>query len=1535
MIGKIIADVSGLTEKLGGQKNDKFEEIKQIKCKTEIDTTEWDKFQAEVKAADGDTIKIKAIIDDSKLSDLKKIDGLLDYAVEQSKAGKDIDLDSVNEFITKQNYQNIANQAHGFNGVRKAIKEYNKAVKDTSTDTQKFIDAIGQSNSKLGAYLAGLNRADAGMGRYALSLVKTTAKTVALNLATAALNTAIYSAASLGISWLISGISTLVDRLIVTKKEIQEAAAEAKTAINDIKSSFDSLKTTTNDVKERYAELAQGVENLGKANQSRGTLSTEDYEEFLSLSNQLAELFPQLRKGVDDNDNAILSLSGSTDTIVESLNNLIAAQQRLANQEILEKMPAAWKGYTSDLIDYKSELQDAEKQAEAYHAALDKLTTDNSGKITVTNSLEQQSILAAAKKIGIDKKTLSRLYNENLDPLSGGLVSAEWDLSSLTEKQISQLTKELGALTREYENAAQLAKNKITSANAEMSAPINAWISTEGTFTQMNADMQNLVKDILLNSNWFDSLLVGTDSKTLRKGQLDTFGNWDYITNAIQQNLLYAINQIDSEETQQALSDALDDSLSAISLQKLIGQLTHEDGLTQDNPLIIYLQAKLTDTQDFENRIEKSLTDIYDKDHNRTVSSTQEKAEYEQLTEYTKEFSKEQWELWITATAGAENAAEAIQKYKEALAPDNDNNAAFTDIFSLKDADDALTTLGELNEQLNTVQTAYRNLKDAIDTYTDSGTITIDQFQTIAEQGSQFLDYLTHEDGQLGINEQAMYDLAEARITAMKAQMLQGIADNISKIKDEADAADYLASTNYDLAASYDARAEHQLNLWKTEALQNGLSTDTINNVIDKAKEDIAKINALAENIDLGSLGGSSAKSTPSDLLNAEISLLDAQLETGAITLKEYADKYQAIAEEYYKAGRINAQDYHNHIKTMLEKQKTTYEKALSAITRRLDKEITTIQDAINTIEDQNDALETQKTQMENAAEAAADYYDTLINAENDTIDHINAENDALQERLNKYDALTSTADHLYEAEQNNLKAQQDVIQEKIDALNEQNDAIDHQYRKEQALYELERSRRQRTKLVYTHENGFVYRTDDAAISEAKKNAEDIKTEELVSSLEKEKDALQDTIDALQNYRDALADISDAYQKLADQRTTTQLLGENYQTIILNTTPDDWTKLKDKYIEANDEIADNKKQIEAHEEKTKRWQNEKDQWTTLTSTISSQTKKQAAIQQFGADWEQKLNKNRLISFDDFKDDYLTLQEQINDNTALIESYNEKAGYYQNLKDQWTDITDTYEQSTQDQYAAMLLGQNWETEVLSGRTENLENFKNDYIQIQEAITAEAQRAAEEQVKALQLIEENRQKLDAFKETASKTIDENKKNTAAPTYTTAYASGTKNAKRGLSLVGEDGTETIIDNDGSAALVTKPTLIPMEGGETIYNADDTKALLDAYNLEPVDALTLTGTNGETLTFTPDELWRRWQDVITAAPPAAQPTLMPAGLTQPAKYDLTTVHNTTPVIQNINLSLPNVTNNSGVEYIERELKKLPLQALQYANRR
>lgn len=537
--------------------------------------------------------------------------------------------------------------------------------------------------------------------------------------------------------------------------------------------------------------------------------------------------------------------------------------------------------------------------------------------------------------------------------------------------------------------------------------------------------------------------------------------------------------------------------------------------------------------------------------------------------------------------------------------------------------------------------------------------------------------------------------------------------------------------------------------------------------------------------------------------------VMSASLDAGKIDFKTYSDAVAAYLKNMFEQGKISAKEYYEYTSQILDKQKDAYDAAHRAVLNLLDAEIEKYQDLIDGVEDLNDALADQKTQMENAADAVTAYYDILIEEQQDVIS-------GQEEQLNKLDAIANVADHLYEEEQEKLKAQQDALQDRIDAINNENDALDLQLQKEQALIELDRAKNTRTRYLYSgEERGFIYDTDQDAVRDAKNNLQDIETDILIDSLEREKEALNESIDALQAYRDKIADAAEAHNRFMDEQTVIEMLGEDYANQILGADLDAWDGLGDAYIANN-------KLIQKCEDDIKALEQEQDAWESLSGVIADETNRQAATMIFGADWMQQINDGRLISFEDFKVQYLDIQAQIDDNTALIESYNEKITYYNGLKENWNDVVTTYEEGEQRRYAAMIMGQNWEADVLSGRLDTLTSFKEQYCQIQDAITEKAYQAAEAQRELQKVVSEG-----ANITTPTTTAVGFNPNVKRTKYE-AYADGTTNAKRGLNLVGEDGPETYIDNDGNVSLITRPALIPMEGGETVIDNSATKDLI-----------------------------------------------------------------------------------------------------------
>lgn len=92
-----------------------------------------------------------------------------------------------------------------------------------------------------------------------------------------------------------------------------------------------------------------------------------------------------------------------------------------------------------------------------------------------------------------------------------------------------------------------------------------------------------------------------------------------------------------------------------------------------------------------------------------------------------------------------------------------------------------------------------------------------------------------------------------------------------------------------------------------------------------------------------------------------------------------------------------------------------------------------------------------------------------------------------------------------------------------------------------------------------------------------------------------------------------------------------------------------------------------------------------------------------------------------------------LEELRDKEKSALEDIIEKLEDY---KEKWNDVTSAYEEAQEDQLAAMILGQGWEADILSMRTETLTNFANDYIRLQQAIADAAWESANAQIAAQQ-------------------------------------------------------------------------------------------------------------------------------------------------------------------------------------------------------
>lgn len=96
--------------------------------------------------------------------------------------------------------------------------------------------------------------------------------------------------------------------------------------------------------------------------------------------------------------------------------------------------------------------------------------------------------------------------------------------------------------------------------------------------------------------------------------------------------------------------------------------------------------------------------------------------------------------------------------------------------------------MGQLNTNIDSLQSAYSTLKDVVDTYNESGYITLDQLQSLLELEPQYLQCLFDENGQLNLNNEALMQMALMRIDDAEATYLEEAAKEMDALAANAEA---------------------------------------------------------------------------------------------------------------------------------------------------------------------------------------------------------------------------------------------------------------------------------------------------------------------------------------------------------------------------------------------------------------------------------------------------------------------------------------------------------------------------------------------------------------------------------------------------------------------------------------------------------------------------------------------------------------------------------------------------------------------------
>lgn len=362
-------------------------------------------------------------------------------------------------------------------------------------------------------------------------------------------------------------------------EEVKNKATEAKKAISSLHGELKSQIKAVNDISDSYANLAQNISDFGQVSQSQGALSNDDYEQFLDYSNQLAEIFPQLIKGYDDNGNAILDLAGDVDTIVGSLDNLIQKEKELTNYQISENLRDVWEGYSIEQSERDENLERLENRYKAFKELSDEYF--KTGKIN-NETLQKMWFFTDED----DQKVFESFGIQNW-----------WNFDKSTDLLMDVVSKR----ANDAYNDIQRLKNEINSSQSELGSYINSWLSTDIDYVELSEDMQNVVKDLFSDSSWFS---------ILKKNNVDT-SNWDEVQYFFDANLMDQLEKLDTDKYKQKFIEILNGTASSFDiksfLQEYINEIKTGTGFNPNDPIILYISTKLEEEEKLKSGFEDAL----------------------------------------------------------------------------------------------------------------------------------------------------------------------------------------------------------------------------------------------------------------------------------------------------------------------------------------------------------------------------------------------------------------------------------------------------------------------------------------------------------------------------------------------------------------------------------------------------------------------------------------------------------------------------------------------------------------------------------------------------------------------------------------------------------------------------------------------------------------------------------------------------------------------------------------------------------------
>ena len=363
-------------------------------------------------------------------------------------------------------------------------------------------------------------------------------------------------------------VSKVIDYYSASVKKAKDAVGKASSVYKSQTSTLKKNKDTVSSLKDEWSNLSKGVNTSTNENVS---LTSSEYERYLELNKQIADIIPETISGYDAQGNAILKVKGN----VESLNAALEKQEVLqANNRIVSNADA----YENLARHISGQTSGWEQFSTSWDQGLPKfLGLQEKTSNDLADQLGNQKAIDFIDKVSKYKKKDFNKIAELLSDKGGEGTSLEGDyLKSIIEKVKDENGKSISVKSyadwKKILNSGELEKElnkqqQVVKANADTNKQLlNDYITT---FTKGDGEFSNLSEEV---SNNIATLLTKVDNDTITEltanGGLEKFAR-DYFSKISKskdaQNALSNLLGIGKEDDITKIQSVLKNDLTTLS----------------------------------------------------------------------------------------------------------------------------------------------------------------------------------------------------------------------------------------------------------------------------------------------------------------------------------------------------------------------------------------------------------------------------------------------------------------------------------------------------------------------------------------------------------------------------------------------------------------------------------------------------------------------------------------------------------------------------------------------------------------------------------------------------------------------------------------------------------------------------------------------------------------------------------------------------------------------------------------------------------